>query len=295
VISKGQKRQGLLAAIGAFLVWGALPAYLRPLRGIPALTIMCHRLVWCCVLVSGWLALRGELGSMRLALSNPATRLRLLGSATLISSNWLIYIWAVSTGRVIDASLGYFINPLVNVLLGVVVLRESLNRVQWTSVACAAAGVLWLTILTGHLPWVALALAGSFGAYGLIRKVIAVDAVAGLAAETALLAPFGLAWLWWQHIGGDGAFGGAGALRSVWLMAGGLVTAVPLALFAFGARRIPYSAVGVAQYISPSLQLLLGVFMFGEAFPPARAVGFAFIWTALAIYAGDGLRRASGR
>jgi len=140
-----------------------------------------------------------------------------------------------------------------------------------------------------------LALAGSFGAYGLIRKVIAVDAVAGLAAETVLLAPLGLAWLWWQHVRGDGAFGGAGALRSVWLMAGGLVTAVPLALFAYGARRIPYSAVGVVQYISPSLQLLLGVFMFGEAFPPARAVGFAFIWTALAIYAGDGLRRASGR
>jgi chloramphenicol-sensitive protein RarD len=294
-LGKASEREGLLAAIGAFLVWGALPAYLRPLHGISALTIMSHRLVGCCVLVTAWLAIRGELGSVRLALLNPTTRVRLMGSAVLISSNWLIYVWAVGTGRVIDSSLGYFINPLVNVLLGVLVLDERLNRAQWVSVAFAAAGVAWLTALTGRLPWVALTLAVTFGCYGLIRKVIAVEPVAGLAAETLLLTPLGLAWLWREHLVGGGAFGGASLLRSSWLLAGGLVTAVPLALFAFGARRIPYSTVGVAQYISPSMQLALGVFLFGEAFAPARAVGFAFIWTALAIYAGDGLLRAPPR
>jgi chloramphenicol-sensitive protein RarD len=291
-LGKAGEREGLLAAIGAFLLWGALPAYLRPLRGISALTIMSHRLVGCCVLVSAWLAIRGELGSVRLALLNPTTRARLLGSAALISTNWLIYVWAVGTGRVVDSSLGYFVNPLVNVLLGVLVLEERLNRAQWVSVAFGAAGVAWLTVSTGRLPWVALTLAVTFGCYGLIRKVIAVEPVAGLAAETLLLTPLGLAWLWREHLVGAGAFGGASLLRSAWLLAGGLVTAVPLAFFSFGARRIPYSTVGVAQYISPSIQLALGVFLFGEAFPPARAVGFAFIWTALAIYAGDGLLRA---
>lgn len=286
------EREGLAAAIGAFVIWGALPLYLRPLHGISAVTIMCHRLVGCCALVSAWLALRGELGHVRLALLDPVTRRRLMASAALISSNWLIYVWAVGTGRVIDSSLGYFINPLVNVLLGVLVLDERLNRVQWLAVACAAGGVVWLTALTGRLPWVALTLAVTFGCYGLIRKVVAVEPVAGLAAETTLLTPFGLAWLGWQHLFGEGAFGGASLTRSSWLLAGGFVTAVPLALFAFGARRIPYSTVGVAQYISPSMQLALGVFLFGEAFPPARAVGFGFIWTALVIYAGDGLLRA---
>jgi chloramphenicol-sensitive protein RarD len=217
-----------------------------------------------------------------------------MGSAALISTNWLVYVWAVGTGRVIDSSLGYFVNPLVNVILGVLVLGERLNRAQWTSVACAAAGVAWLTALTGRVPWIALTLAVTFSSYGLIRKVVAVDSVTGLAAETTLLTPFGLAWLSWQHVHGAGAFGGASAIQRSWLVAGGMVTAVPLALFAFGARRIAYSTVGVVQYISPSLQLLLGVFLFGEAFPPARAVGFAFIWAALVIYAADSLRRAAG-
>jgi chloramphenicol-sensitive protein RarD len=279
-----------LALIGAFLIWGALPLYLRPLHGIAALTIMSHRLLWCCVFVSGWLALRGQLGGVRAALLDPATRLPLLGSSILISSNWLVYVWAVGSGHVIDASLGYFINPLVNVLLGVMLLGERLNRAQWLAVACAAAGVAWLTAQTGRLPWIALALAVSFGGYGLIRKVVAVDSVTGLAAETVLMTPLGVAWLSWQHVQGAGIFGGASTLRSSWLIAGGLVTAVPLALFAFGARRIRYSTVGVLQYIGPSLQLLLGVFLFGEAFPPARAFGFGLIWAALAIYARGSLQ-----
>jgi chloramphenicol-sensitive protein RarD len=279
-----------LALVAAFLVWGALPLYLRPLRRIPALTIMSHRLLWCCVFVNGWLAVRGQLGDVRAALFNPATLLPLIGSSVLISCNWLVYVWAVGSGHVIDSSLGYFINPLVNVLLGVVLLGERLNRAQWLAVACAAAGVAWLTAQTGRLPWIALALAVSFGGYGLIRKVVAVDSVVGLAAETALMTPFGAAWLSWQHTHAAGSFGGASTLRSLWLIAGGIITAVPLALFAFGARRIRYSTVGVLQYIGPSLQLLLGVFLFGEAFPAARAFGFGLIWAALAIYARASLR-----
>jgi chloramphenicol-sensitive protein RarD len=278
--------------MGAFLIWGALPLYLRPLLGIPALTILAHRLVWCCLLVSLWLAARRDLGSVRAALANPSTRRGLIGSAALIGFNWLVYILAIGTGHVVDSSLGYFINPLVNVLLGVALLGERPNRVQWVAVACAALGVAWLTVQAGRLPWIALALAFSFGGYGLIRKVIAVDALTGLAAETALLTPLGLAWLAWQGLQGVGVFGGADALRIAWLIVGGLITATPLALFAYGARRLPYSTIGIVQYLAPSLQLVFGVFVFGEAFSSARAKGFGLIWMALVIYGADGLWRA---
>jgi chloramphenicol-sensitive protein RarD len=278
--------------MGAYLIWGALPLYLRPLLGIPALTILAHRLVWCCLLVVLLIAMRGELGTVRTALVNPSTRRGLAGSAALISFNWLVYIWAIAEGHVVDSSLGYFINPLVNVVLGVAFLGERPNRVQWVAVACAALGVGWLTAQAGRLPWIALALAFSFGGYGLIRKVIAVDALAGLAAETALLTPLGLAWLAWQAVGGAGVFGGADALRTAWLIASGLVTATPFALFAYGARRILYSTLGIVQYVAPSMQLACGVFVFGEAFPPSRAPGFGLIWMALAIYGADGLWRA---
>jgi chloramphenicol-sensitive protein RarD len=215
-----------------------------------------------------------------------------MASATLISMNWLFYVWAVGAGLEVEASLGYFINPLFNVLLGVMLLGERLRRIQWAVVACAGGGVVWLTIQAGHLPWIALALALSFGGYGLLRKAVAVDAVAGLGAETLLLTPFGLLWLVGQASRGPGCFGGADSLQSAWLVAGGVVTAVPLALFAFGPRRIAYSTVGIIQYIGPTLQLTTGVVVFHEAFPSVRVAGFALIWFALAIYAGDGLWRA---
>jgi chloramphenicol-sensitive protein RarD len=277
--------------MAAFFIWGLIPLYLRPLLGIAPVTIMSHRMVWCCLFSCAWLARRGELGAVRAALADPPVRARLCASASFISANWLLYVWAVSSGHVIDASLGYFINPLVNVLLGVVLLRERLHKNQWLAVACAAAGVAWLTFQAGRLPWIALGLALSFGSYGLVRKVVRVESLPGLAAETALLLPFGLAWLAWQAAAGPGFFGGAGALRAAWLVAGGVVTAVPLALFAFGARRIPYSTVGLLQYIGPSLQLAVGIVVFGEPFRAERVVGFAMIWSALAIYAADGLWR----
>ena len=290
---------GLAAAVGAFVIWGLFPLYLKPMAEVPALQIMAHRVVWCCLLVFAWLALRGELGAVRAALADPGSRLRLAASAALISVNWLIYVWAVNNGHTVEASLGYFINPLLNVVLGVMLLHERLNRAQWLAVALAALGVLYLTVATSRPPWIALGLAASFGTYGLIRKVVKVESVPGLATETLLLAPLAVAFLVWCEVRGLGALGRSGAAIDVLLIASGLVTALPLALFAYGARLIPYSTIGIVQYIGPTLQFLIGVFVFHEAFTAERAVGFVAIWTALAIYAADGAyrtrRRRSGR
>jgi chloramphenicol-sensitive protein RarD len=285
------ERSGFAAAVGAFTMWGLFPLYLHPLAGVPTLQIMAHRIVWCCLLVFAWLAIKGQLGTVRTALSNPASRWRLSASAVLISVNWLVYVWAVGNGHVVDASLGYFINPLVNVFLGVVLLSERLNRAQWTAVALAGLGVAYLTFATGRVPWIALVLATTFGTYGLIRKVVAVDAVPGLATETLLLLPFAGAWLIWSELHGSGALGHSSVAVNALLLGSGLATALPLTLFAYGARQIPLSTVGLVQYIGPTLQFLIGVLVFNEAFSHTRAIGFVIIWTALAIYATDSLWR----
>lgn len=288
-------QRGIIATVGAFLIWGLLPLYLKPLHAVPALQIMSHRLLWCCLFVLSWLAWRGQLGEVRAALADGPTRLRLFATSLLISINWIVYVWGVNSGHVLETSLGYFINPLVNVLLGVLILKESLNRLQWLAVAFAFAGVAWLTIQTGKLPWIALSLAISFGLYGLIRKMIKVDAIAGLGTETLLIAPFAALYLGWLEFSGAGAFGNTSPLIGVMLFLGGLVTAIPLALFAFGARIIPYSTVGLIQYIGPTMQLLLGIFLYHEPFTATRAIGFGLIWMALVIYGGDGLVRAQRR
>jgi chloramphenicol-sensitive protein RarD len=285
-------RSGLIAAIAAFAIWGVFPLYLRPLAEVPALQVMAHRVVWCCLLVMLFLAWRGELGTVRAALADPGTRRRLAASAILISINWLVYVWAVANGHVVDASLGYFINPLLNVVLGVLVLSERLTKPQWLAVMLAASGVLYLTVAAGRPPWISLILAASFGTYGLLRKTVNVESVPGLAAETLLIAPFALAFLLWVQAKGTGAFGHDGPLVDALLVGSGLVTALPLALFAYGARRIPYSTVGIVQYIGPTMQFLIGVFLFHEPFPRSRAIGFALIWAGLLVYAADGLRRA---
>jgi len=288
-------QRGIIATVGAFLIWGLLPLYLKPLHDVPALQIMSHRLLWCCLFVLSWLAWRGQLGEVRAALADGPTRLRLFATSLLISINWIVYVWGVNSGHVLETSLGYFINPLVNVLLGVLILKERLNRLQWLAVAFAFAGVAWLTIQTGKLPWIALSLAISFGLYGLIRKMIKVDAIAGLGTETLLIAPFAALYLGWLEVSGAGAFGNTSPLIGVMLFLGGLVTAIPLALFAFGARIIPYSTVGLIQYIGPTMQLLLGIFLYHEPFTATRAIGFGLIWMALVIYGGDGLVRAQRR
>jgi chloramphenicol-sensitive protein RarD len=284
--------EGIAAAGGAFAIWGLFPLYLKALQSVPIFQIMAHRVVWCCVLVVGWLAWRGELGKVRAALTNPSTRWLLMASGTLISINWLVYVWGVANSHVVETSLGYFINPLVNVLLGVLVLSERLNRAQWVAVTLAAIAVVYLTSATGQLPWISLVLAVSFGIYGLVRKVITVDSVPALATETLLILPLAAGFLIWCETIGTAALGHSNAAVNALLLGSGAATAIPLILFAFGARRIPLSTVGLMQYIAPSLQLALGVLLYGEPFGRTRFIGFALIWLALIIYAVDGLWRA---
>jgi chloramphenicol-sensitive protein RarD len=284
--------RGLLAAVVAFSIWGLFPVYLHPLREVPALQVIAHRVVWSCVLLLGWLLLRGELGRLTATLGRPALLARLALSALLISGNWVVYVWSVTHDHIVDTSLGYYINPLVNVVLGVLVLRERLNRAQWVAVSLAAVAVLYLALLAGRPPWIAGTLAVSFSLYGLVRKMISVDALPGLATETLLLMPLSTAYLLWCQWAGTGALTTQGPGIAALLIGSGLITAVPLCLFAYGARLLPYSTVGVLQYIAPSLQLLCGVGLYHESFGTALALGFAMIWIALLIYAADGLWRA---
>src|SRR3984957_10464041 len=284
-----EARKGFAAATAAFAAWGLFPLYFKPLHDVSSTQVIAHRIVWSCLVVLSFIALAGQLAEVRAALANRRVVLRLALAATLISVNWLVYIWAVMNGHVVDASLGYFINPLVNVLLGVVLLAERLNRAQWTAVALAAAGVAYLTFVAGHPPWISLTLALSFASYGFIRKVVQVEALPGLATETLLLVPCAGAYLIWCEVSGIGAFGHSPAAIDALLIISGPLTAVTLFLFAYGARRIPYSTVGLLQYIAPSLQLACGIFAFHEPFERTHAAGFALIWAALVIYAGDGL------
>jgi chloramphenicol-sensitive protein RarD len=284
--------RGLAAAATAFTIWGLFPLYLHPLRDVAATQVVAHRVAWSCLFIFAWLALRGELGRVSATLARPALVARLALSALLISSNWLVYVWSVTHGHIVESSLGYYINPLVNVVLGIFVLRERLNALQWLAVSLAGIAVAYLAVLAGRPPWIAFALALSFSLYGLIRKVISVDALPGLATETLILLPLASAYLAWCQVHGSGALTGHGAGVTGLLVGSGLVTALPLFLFAYGARALPYSTVGVLQYIGPSLQLVCGVLFLHESFGPAVAAGFALLWTGLLIYAADGVWRA---
>ena len=284
--------RGLAAAAAAFIIWGLLPVYLHFLSGVPALQVIAHRVLWSCLFLLAWLLLRGELGCLSVTLSRPALLARLALTATLISCNWLVYVWAVTHSHIVDTSLGYYINPLVNVVLGVLVLQERLNRAQWLAVSLAAIAVLYLALLAGRPPWIAGALAVCFSLYGLVRKVISVDALPGLTTETLLLMPLAVAYLGWCQWAGSGALTTQAPDIAALLIGSGVVTAIPLFLFAYGARALPYSTVGVLQYIAPSMQLLCAVLFFHESFGPTVAAGFALLWVALIIYAADGLWRA---
>jgi chloramphenicol-sensitive protein RarD len=281
--------RGLAAAVLAFAIWGVLPLYLHPLHQVASIQVIANRVVWSCIFVLVWMSIRGELSSLRAALADRGVVWRLALTATLISANWFVYVWAVLNGHVLDSSLGYFINPLVNVLLGVALLSERLSPAQWTAVGLAAAGVAYLTAASGSLPWISLVLALTFGFYGLIRKLVKVESLPSLGIETLLLLPFALGYLLWCESVGTGALGHAGAATTALLIGSGPVTAIALFLFAYGARRLPFSTVGILQYIAPTLQLACGVFAFHEPFGRTRAVGFAFIWAALIVYAGEGV------
>lgn len=284
--------KGFIAAVTAFAIWGVFPLYFYPLHQVSSLQVIAHRIVWSCVFVLPWIGVRGELPALREALGNRSLVSRLAVSATLISLNWLTYVWGVTHGRVVETSLGYFIGPLVNVLLGVVLLSERLTPAQWAAVAMASAGVGYLTIMTGSIPWVALTLAFSFATYGLIRKIVNVESLPGLATETLLLAPLAGAYLLWCEAAGTGALGHSGRAVDALLIGSGPLTAVALFLFTYGTRLLPYSTVGVLQYVAPTLQFTCGVFVLHEPFDRARAVGFAIIWVGLLTYVGEGMRLA---
>ena len=281
---------GVVYAALAFFWWGLFPLYFRIVPGINPGEVLAHRIVWCLLLMLALLAWRRQWAWLGPVLRQKKVLAAFVASALLLSGNWLTYIWSVNNGHVIDASLGYFITPLVNVLLGYTLLHERPRRAQWTALALAAIGVLWLTVQTGRLPWIALVLAATFGCYGLLRKVAVLGAVEGLTLETMLLSPLAFAAIAAWSLKGHSTFPAPDALTNVWLIALGPITAVPLLLFAAGARRISMTTLGLLQYIGPSIQFVLGVWVFHEAFTPARLAGFALIWLALVVYSLDGWR-----
>jgi chloramphenicol-sensitive protein RarD len=280
----------VLLGVGAYVLWGFLPLYLKLLTHVPAAQVLAHRIIWSALMLAG-VVLVLKRGRSILAAATRRTLLMLTASAFFIAVNWLVYIWAVQNDHVLDASLGYFINPLVNVALGMAVLGERVRRIQGAAIALAATGVIVLAFESSGSLWISLVLAFSFGLYGLIRKVVAIDALGGLLIETLLLAPVALAVLFVAHGNGDSAFGHDRATDGL-LVVAGAVTAAPLLLFAAAARRMPYAALGLLQYIAPTLQFALAVFVFGEHLRPANIAAFALIWAGLAVYATDSVRAA---
>ncbi|SOB86375.1 chloramphenicol-sensitive protein RarD [Sphingomonas guangdongensis] len=292
--STSPRRAGLLLAVGAYVLWGVLPLYLRLLNSVPPLQILAHRVLWSLLLLAVIVAFLRVGPALRTA-ARGRTLLLLTGSAALIAFNWLVYIWAVQNHHVLEASLGYFINPLVNVALGLLLLGERLRRLQKAAVAIAALGVVVMASGGGML-WISVTLAISFGFYGLIRKVAAIDALGGLTMETLLLAPACVALLAYAHAGGKGVFGPDLRLDAL-LVVAGAVTAAPLLMFAAAARQLPYSTLGLLQYIAPTLQFLQAVLLFGEPVSHLQLAVFALIWGGCALFAWDSIvaQRASAQ
>jgi chloramphenicol-sensitive protein RarD len=282
---------GLLAAALAYGLWGIFPIYIKQIAHVDAVQVVAHRSLWSFVFVFALLAVWRRLGWLKAALSDPHTLRVFAASAALLGLNWGVYVWAVSAGRIVDASLGYFINPLVNVLLGVWLLHERPRPLQWLAVGIAATGVLWLIVGAGEWPWIALVLALSFGTYGLLRKTAPLGAAEGLALETLLQAPVAAVLLVWWAWQGQAAMTPGDPATSAWLLLAGPVTAVPLLLFAAGARRLTLATLGLMQYLGPTIQFALGVFVYDEPFTAQRAVGFVLIWAALALYSAESLRQ----
>jgi chloramphenicol-sensitive protein RarD len=291
-VTQQQDRWGLPLGVGAYLAWGGMPLFFPLLQPAGPLEIVAHRIVWSLLFCLIALVVLRQLGDFRTALRSP----RILGTfavaAALIVVNWGVYVYAVLSDRVLDAALGYFINPIVTVLLGVLVLRERLRPAQWIAIGFGAASVVVLSTGLGGLPWISLCLALSFGLYGLAKNRVGrtVQALPGLAVETAVATPFALAYLLW--LGSSGTFTGHGAGHSLLLMSTGVITALPLLMFSAAARRLPLSVVGMLQYLAPALQFLVGLLVFGEHMPAARWAGFVLVWVALALLTVDGIRQA---
>ena len=281
---------GILYGLSAYVLWGMFPLFFKQLQAASAIEVVLHRMVWSLVFVLIVLAVLRRwnwLGDVR---RSPALLGKFAVSALLLAGNWLSYVWAVNNGHVLDASLGYFILPLINVALGFIFLHERPRKAQWVAFALAASGVLWMAVQSGHVPWLALLIAMTFGFYGLMRKTATLGALEGMSLETMLLAPLAVVALLWAGPSGPGSQWPAHDAHT-WLffLLSGPVTAIPLLLFAAGARRVPLSTMGFLQYITPSILALMGVFLYGEPFAGPRAVGFVFIWVALALYTAEGL------
>lgn len=285
-----EKHKGILYGLAAYGWWGFIAFYFKLVSHVAPLEILAHRVVWSVVLLSLLILWRGRSGELLKLARDRRCILTLTATSLLIAVNWLVFIWAVGNGYLLQASLGYFINPLVNILLGVVFLHERLSRTQTISVGLAAAAVLWLTLHTGQFPLISLTLALTFGFYGLLRKQVKADGMLGLNLETLLLMPAALAWLFWSAAHGSLAFGLSDLHTSGLLAAAGVVTALPLIWFVNAARRLPYSTVGFLQYIAPSLQFAQAVFLFHEPFTRTHAGAFALIWTALLLFSWDTFR-----
>jgi chloramphenicol-sensitive protein RarD len=282
---------GLWLGVAAYSIWGLFPLYWKLVEHVPAVQIISHRIVWS----FATLAIVGVARFRRGAASTLDRRAFAIYAiaAVLISINWFLYVYAVNTGFVLETSLGYFITPLVNVLLGVMVLRERLRPLQWAAVALAAVGVLQLTFGYGSLPWIAIGLALSFGSYGLVKKKAPLDSLAGLTLETGIVVAPAVAYLLIANANGHGSFAHSGPTTDLLLIGGGPVTVVPLLLFASAVRRITLTTVGLLQYIAPTIQFFLGVFLYGEPFAGTRLVGFVIVWTACVLFSVDGLRARS--
>lgn len=284
-------RKGVLFGLGAYLSWGFLPVYFKLLGGVLPTEVVAQRVLWSVLLLVVLITAARRWEHLRAAIRDPKAVRILLCSSILIAANWLIYIWAIGARHVLETSLGYFLNPLVNVVMGVALLKERLTRAQGIAVALAAAGVSVLAVGASSGLWISLALAGTFATYGLLRKIAPVDSLEGLTIETLLLSPAAALYLWWLARQGGIAFGGDGGVSAL-LAFGGIVTAVPLLLFAAAARRLRYSTLGLLQYLAPTIQFLLAVLAYGEPMTTAHIICFALIWTGLAVFAADGLRRA---
>ncbi|MFN2376188.1 MAG: EamA family transporter RarD [Candidatus Binatia bacterium] len=284
-----RERRGFWYGVGAYASWGVFPLYWKLVAEVPVLQVVSHRIFWSAVLLTAWVALSGQGGRLLFALRQPGVLATYALASALIAVNWFVFVWAVGAGYIVETSLGYFINPLLSVLLGVFVLGERLRAAQWAAVALAASGVLYMTAAHGQVPWISLLLATTFAFYGLVKKRAPLGSLPGLTLETGLLAPAALGFLLYCQGTGSGAFLHGAAATDALLFGAGAVTIAPLLLFASAAQRIPLLWIGILQYIAPSLQLAIGVLVYGEPFSRVRLLGFSAVWAALVILAVEGI------
>jgi len=276
--------KGILNGIAAYLLWGVFPIYWKLLHDVPAMQVIGHRIIWSFALLILFILLTKQWKEFRSAALTPKTLAIYSIAGALLTVNWLVYVWGVNAGFIVETSLGYFINPLISVLLGVIFLHERLRPTQWIPVVLATAGVTYLTVAYGRLPWIALSLAFSFGFYGFVKKLAPLGSLYGLTLETGIVFPIALLYLAFVALSGTGAFSHEGAQIDLLLIGAGVVTTIPLLMFASAARQIPLTVVGLLQYIAPTMQFLIGVFLYKEPFDRAHLIGFGVVWIALVIF-----------